>query len=385
MNRGTILIAGSLAQRPDCGGHAWVFLQYLLGFQRLGWEVLFLDRLDDTMCHDRGGNHCGAADSWNIAYLSGTMNTFGLGGAWSLRCGGTTFGVPREQVLAKAHESALLLNVMGFLDDAEILAAAPRRVFLDIDPGFGQMWQALGLANIFTGHDAHVTIGENIGQPDCTIPVCGISWITTPQPVVLEQWPERGGAGSSFTTVASWRGPFGPVEYAGRTYGLRVHEWRKFAALPSAGGQSFEVAMELDDSENKDRTLLESNGWRLIHPRAVAAGAGDYREFVAGSRAEVMIAKNMYVATRGGWFSDRSICYLASGRPVLAQETGFSRNHPTGRGLLAFSTLDEATEGVRAINSDYAAHCRDAREIAESQFDSDKVLVRLLEKLGVAA
>lgn len=384
MRRGTILVAGSLAQRPGYGGHAWVFLQYLLGFRRLGWEVLFLDRLDDSMCRDRGGKQCSAKDSWNLAYISETMSACGLGGAWSVRCGDETFGVPRARVMEMARESALLLNVMGFLDDAEILAATQRRAFLDIDPGFGQMWQALGLAKMFTGHDAYVTIGENIGQPDCTIPTCGIAWITTPPPVVLDQWPVRGGAGcTAFTTVASWRGPFGPVEYEGRTYGLRVHEWRKFAALPLASGQNFEVAMELDESEKTDRALLESNGWRLLSPGTVAASIGDYREFVARSQAEVMIAKNMYVSTRGGWFSDRSICYLASGKPVLAQETGFSRNHPTGRGLLAFSTPDEATEGVRAINSNYAAHCRAAREVAESQFDSDKVLPRLLEKLEV--
>ena len=382
--RGTVIVAGSLAQRPGYGGHAWVFLQYLLGFRRLGCDVLFLDRLDAAMCRDRAGQPCPAVDSWNLASLAETMSACGLGDAWSLRCGDTTFGVPREHVLEKARESVLLLNVMGFLDDAEILAATQRRAFLDIDPGFGQMWQALGLAEMFTGHDACVTIGENIGHPGCTVPVCGIGWITTPQPVVLDQWPVRNGAGcTAFTTVASWRGPFGPVEYEGRSYGLRVHEWRKFAALPVTSGQRFEVAMDLDAADAKDRALLEANGWQLIPPRTVAGGIADYRSFVSGSRAEVMIAKNMYVATRGGWFSDRSICYLAAGKPVLAQETGFSRNHPAGHGLLAFSTPEEAAEGVRAINADYAAHCRTAREIAEAQFDSDKVLTRLLGKLEV--
>ena len=368
MKHGTIIVAGSIAQRPGCGGHAWVFLQYLLGFRRLGFDVLFLDRLD-------------AADSANVRWLANVLGDV----AWSLNCGGETLGLPRARVLEKTRESVLLLNVMGFLNDGEILAAAPRRAFLDIDPGFGQMWHALGLADIFAGHDAFVTIGENIGQPDCTVPACGMDWITTPQPIVLEKWPVRNGAScTAFTTVASWRGPFAPVEFAGRTYGLRVHEWRKFAALPNATAQSFQVAMELDAAESRDRALLESNGWQLLDPHNVGA-IDDYREFVSGSRAEVMIAKNMYVATRGGWFSDRSICYLAAGKPVLAQDTGFPRNHPTGRGLLTFSTLEEAAEGVRAINADYAAHCRAAREIAESQFDSDKVLARLLAKLDVEA
>ena len=378
----SIVIAGALAQRPNHGGHAWVFLQYLLGFRRLGFDVLFLDRLDAAMCRDAAGQPCDAADSANVRWLANVLGDV----AWSLNCGGQTFGMPRARVLEKTRESVLLLNVMGFLDDGEILAAAPRRAFLDIDPGFGQMWHALGLADIFAGHDAFVTIGENIGQPDCTVPACGLDWISTPQPIVLEKWPVRNGAScTAFTTVASWRGPFAPVEFAGRTYGLRVHEWRKFAALPNATTQSFQIAMELDAAESRDRALLESNGWQLVDPHSVAGAIDDYREFVSGSRAEVMIAKNMYVATGGGWFSDRSICYLAAGKPVLAQDTGFPRNHPTGQGLLAFSTLEEAAEGVRAINADYAAHCRAAREIAESQFDSDKVLARLLAKLEAAA
>lgn len=365
--RGTIVIAGSLAQRPGYGGHAWVFLQYVHGFRRLGYEVLFLDRLDVP---DAAGTR------WIADVLGGIP--------WSLRCGGETLGMTRRHVLEKVRESVMLLNVMGYLDDAEILGVAPRRVFLDIDPGFGQMWQALGLATMFKGHDAYVTIGENIGKPECSVPTCGIDWLTTPQPVVLDQWPVRNGAScTTFTTVASWRGPFGPVEYDGRTYGLRVHEWRKFAALPTASGQAFDVAMEMDDVDAKDRTLLESNGWRLVDPRSVAGGIGSYRNFVSGSRAEVMIAKNMYVATRGGWFSDRSICYLAAGKPVLAQDTGFSKYHPTGRGLIAFSTPEEAADGVKAINADYSAHCRAAREIAEAQFDSDKVLTRLLDELEV--
>ena len=366
--RGIVVIAGSLAQRPGYGGHAWFFLQYVHGFRQLGYDVLFLDQLD-------------APDPAGMRWLAEVLGDV----PWSLRFGAETLGMTRRHVVEKVRESAILLNVMGYLDDEEILAAARCRVFLDIDPGFGQMWQALGLATMFAGHDAYVTIGENIGQPDCTVPTCGIDWLTTPQPVVLDQWPVRNGAScTAFTTVASWRGPFGPVEYGGRTYGLRVHEWRRFAALPAASGQAFEVAMELDAADAKDRVLLETNGWRLADPRTVAGGIGDYREFVSGSRAEVMIAKNMYVATRGAWFSDRSICYLAAGKPVLAQDTGFSKYHPTGRGLLAFSTPEEAAEGVKAINADYSAHCRAAREIAESQFDSDKVLTRLLEKLEVA-
>ncbi len=385
MKRGRVIIAGSLAQRPGVGGHAWVFLQYLLGFRRLGFEVLFLDWLDAGMCRDKAGGNCSAEDSWNVHYLADVMTQAGLPDAWSLSFnqGAQTLGRPRAAVLDFARETDVLINVMGFLSDAEILASVRRRVFLDIDPGFGQMWQELGLAAVFGGHDAYLTIGENIGQPDCTIPTCGLEWITSPQPVVLDEWPvTRAADDAPFTSVVSWRGPFGPVEYAGQTYGLRVHEFRKFATLPRATGRRFDLALDIDPGEARDLTLLQENGWNLLDPRAAVSGTDGYRSFIQRSKAELMVAKNMYVQSRSGWVSDRSICYLASGKPVLAQETGFSRRYATGEGLLAFTTLEEARDGVEEISRDYVRHCRAARAVAEEHFDSDKVLARLLEKIG---
>lgn len=382
MKRGTIIIAGSLAQRSGQAGHTWVFLQYLLGFKRLGWDVLFLDSLDTTMCRDVRRKPCRVEDSENVAYLAEVMEQFGLGTWWSLSCGRVTLGVPRAAVLEKARQSPLLINVMGFLTDAEILALPERRAFLDIDPGFGQMWKELGLADVFAGHDAHITIGENIGQPDCAIPSCGFKWITTPQPVVLEQWAKAGEpTNRAFTTVASWRGPFGPIEYRGRTYGLRVHEFRKFATLPKIANQSFDLALEIDASDTKDLNMLRENDWNLIPPATIASTVDSYRTFIHQSMAELMIAKNLYVDTRGGWFSDRSICYLASGRPVLAQDTAW--RFPRGVGLIGFTTLDEAVDGVHRITSDYAAHSRHARQIAEEYFASDVVLGTLMRKLGI--
>src|SRR5215213_9618885 len=198
MSQGVLIVCGSLAQRPGYGGHAWVFLQYLLGFQRLGWEVLFLDWLDQNMCADVSGRPCAVEDSWNMQYLAEVMEQAGLCDAWSVNYnqGERTLGLAREKVLGKAKDAELLLNVMGFLSDWEILALPQRRVLLDIDPGFGQMWQELGLATVFGGHDAYVTIGENIGAADCTVPTCGLNWITSPQPVVLDRWlAQTGNAG----------------------------------------------------------------------------------------------------------------------------------------------------------------------------------------------
>jgi hypothetical protein len=246
------------------------------------------------------------------------------------------------------------------------------------------MWRALGLHDAFQGHDIYVTVGESVGAPECTIPTGGIDWITTPQPVVLEHWPSQAGRGRAFTSVGSWRGPFGPIEFEGATYGLRVHEFRKFADLPRRVSEPLEIALDIDEADARDVELLRSAGWTLRDPRSVAADPWRYRSYVQESRAELMVAKNLYVQSRSGWFSDRSICYLASGRPVLAQDTGFSRHHPVGEGLLAFTTLDEAAEGVERIGADYALHSRAARKLAEERFDSDRVLGRLLGELGVA-
>jgi hypothetical protein len=371
--RPTIVVAGSVAQCPHRGGHAWVFLQYLLGFRRVGYDVLFLDRVDGE-----------AGDG--VRYLADVMQRFGLGGDFAVACqGGRSYvGLGRREVIERVRRSALLINVMGFFDDAEVLAAARRRVFFDIDPGFPQMWRELGLADVLKGHDDFVTVGLNVGREGCDVPTCGLEWVTTVQPVVLEHWPVREPkAAGPLTSVCTWRGDWGGVEYRGRVYGLRVHEFRKFVELPRLTGRPFELAVDIHPEETKDLALLDDNGWTRVDPRAAAGDTSGYRDYIARSSAEFMVAKNMYVRSRGGWFSDRSICYLASGRPVVAQDTGLACHLPTGDGLMTYSTLEEAAGGVGEVFRDYSRHARAARGLAVECFDSDKVLRRLLDKLGV--
>lgn len=379
----TVILAGSLAQKAGQGGHTWVFLQYLLGFKRLGWDVLFLDRLQPGMCFDEAGLPCTPERSVNLSYFLDVMDRCGLGESFALICdpAKACIGISRNQVMERTRSAAFLLNVMGFLRDEEILACARQRVFLDIDPGFGQMWRDLRLADIFRGHDKFVTIGENIGQPDCAVPTCGLPWITWRQPVVLDQWEPVFRESGRFTSVGSWRGAYGPIEYHGKTYGLRAHEFRKFAALPRRCGQSFEVAFNINPAEVKDLQLLQEYGWRLTDPKAVAYDPWIYRDYIQNSKAEFMVAKNAYVQSRCGWFSDRSICYLASGKPVLAQDTGIRSIYPHHAGLLIFSTLEEAISGVEEISRDYARHARAARKIAEEYFDSTNVIRDLFSKL----
>ncbi len=369
----TVVVAGALARRPHQAGHTWQFLQYLLGFRELGWDVLFLDHVEPE------------AGSPELDYFRDVMEAFDLVDSCALLSkGGTVFGVSRDEALARVRSSALLLNVMGYLDDEELLAAAPLRVFVDTDPGFGQMWRALGLADVFAGHDRYVTIAENIGLPGCEIPDCGLEWVTTRQPVSRAHWYPNGANGSgSFTTIGAWRGPYDAIEYEGRRYGLRVHEFRRFLDLPGATGAQFELALELDPADERDAEALRTRGWRLVDPRAVAGDPFAYRRFVCHSKAELMVARGIYVHTRSGWFSERSSCYLASGRPVLAQDTGLAGHLPLGEGLLTFSTLEEAAAGVEAIEGDYPRHSRAAAELAAEYFDARVVLGRLLSKLGI--
>jgi hypothetical protein len=366
----TIVVGGAIARQPGRAGHAWMYLQYLLGFRRLGFEVLFVDWLESP------------PDCAGVEYLRAVMDQFGLADRWTLLCEGDAIGMPLRELLDRATGAVCLLNFMGYVVDEDVLAAPDKRVLLDIDPGVGQMWHELGMADIFAGHDVHVTIGERIRAPDCSIPACGIDWVTSRQPVVLDEWPRTNGGGRRFTSVGAWRGPFAPIEFQGETYGQRVHEFRKFVELPRRVRAEFELALAIDTDDEADRLLLEEHGWRLVEP-AVAAGTPDaYRHFVQRSSAELLVAKGMPVKTRSGWFSDRSVCYLASGKPVLAEDTGLEELYPVGEGLLTFSTLEEAVGGVEEILRNYARHAAAARQLAVEYFDSDKVLPRLVEAVG---
>jgi hypothetical protein len=365
----TIAVSGAVAQRPRRPGHAWVFLSYLLGFRRLGHEVLFIDRLDSPE---------------HAPWLARAMSQGGLDDRYAALVGDseTTVGLPRRRVIEELRDSAFLLNVNGFLADEELLAAAPRRVYLDIDPGFAQIWEAEGLADSFAGHDDFVTVASNIGGPGCLVPSGGREWIATLPPVVLECWPVAP-QGRAFTSVGSWRGPFGPLEHRGASYGLRVHEFRRFLTLPAQVRAPFEVALDIDPEDAPDREALRESRWRVTDPLRQLASFAAYRRYVRDSMAEVSIAKSIYVGTRGGWFSDRSACYLASGKPVIALDTGFGAALPTGSGLLCFSDLDEAAAAAQEVRGNLAEHSAAARAIAEEHLDSDRVLARLLERLDV--
>ncbi|MBW3665224.1 MAG: glycosyltransferase [Actinobacteria bacterium] len=374
--RPSILLGGALASRPGVGGHAWVLLHYLLGFRALGWRVTLVDRLDRAALP--------AALDPTVAHreLRGVLRRFDLVNDYVCLTDEGTTG-PAAAGLDSTLSGSLLIDVMGFIGDHPLRDRASYRVFLDIDPGFPQLWRELGHADVLDGYDAYVTVGTAIGRLDCEIPRCGLDWIPTLPPVVLDHWPESPSPARTFTSVAAWRGPFGPIDQGGRRLGLRVHEFRRFLALPTRTHADFELALDIHPDETIDLERLAAQGWRLVDPAKVAATPDDYQTFVRSSGAEFMVAKNLYVDTRGGWFSDRSACYLASGKPVLFQDTGLAGSLPDGLGLLLYADLDSAVAGVHEILANYEGHARAARALAIEHLDARRVLTTLLDRLGI--
>jgi hypothetical protein len=355
------IVSGALANKPFNGGNAWTRLSLLLGLRRLGFEVFFIEQRERPTRLQR-------------SYLDRVLAAFAIPGA---------LVEPRQPTPVSAVEAAeaadVLVNIGGHLTLTALKAQPRHKIFLDDDPGYLQLWQAAGLlGEQLAGHDAYFTYGTNVGRPHCPIPTVGLPWRPTFPAVVLEQWPQTGGRLDRFTTVASWRGPYGRAQQNGRTYGVKAHEFRKLIGLPRRVEPRFEIALEIDDADVYDRRLLEANGWLLVDPRVAAGTPQAFRDYVLTSGAEFSVAQGMYVETGSGWFSDRTTRYLAAGKPVLVQDTGFSRSLPVGDGLLVFRTQEEAVSGVKRIAADYAAHSAAARALAEGFFDSDRVLADLL-------
>jgi hypothetical protein len=383
----TVVVSGALANRCANGGGAWVRLNWVLGLRRLGHDVHFVEQIGRGACVDATGGPAAFADSANLDYFRRVTGAFGLTGSATLvyEGGEQTVGLGYPDLLDLAASADLLVNLGGHPPPGPLLGRFRRAAYVDLDPGFTQFWNAdPGTPFTVPEHDDYFTVGANVGAPGCPIPTDGLRWRPIRPPVVLDQWPVTAAdSGRGFTTVASWRGPFGPIPFAGRMLGLKAHEFRKFLDLPARTGLPFEVALNIHPADAKDRAALESRGWKLVDPAAVAADPLAFRQYVQGSAAEFSAAQGVYVETGSGWFSDRTACYLAAGKPVLVQDTGLGRHLPVGEGLVTFRTLDEAAAGAEAICRDYERHSRAARSIAEEYFDSDQVLGRFLEEVGV--
>jgi len=371
-----------IAGDPWQGGATWAVLQYVLGLRRLGHEVFFVEPIQPKALRPTGS---GLSNSDNARYFQSVCDEFSLRDHAALLIAGSreTVGLSYDELQRIAARADLMLNISGLLTDTELTAKIPVRAYLDLDPAFNQLWHDVQKIDMrFVGHTHHVTIGQNIGNADCSVPTCGLNWITTWQPIVLEHWPvAKEITHHALTTIANWRG-YDSIDWNGVNYGQKVHSLRQFISLPTFTEEKFSLALAIHPDETKDLAALRANRWQLLDPANVANTPQVYAHFIRGSKAEFGIAKTGYVNSRCGWFSDRSICYLASGRPVVAQDCGIRNLLPCGEGLFAFNTSDDVLAAIDALNSDYGRHAKRAREIAEEFFDSDKVLKRLLENIG---
>ncbi|MGE3509187.1 MAG: glycosyltransferase family 1 protein [Vicinamibacterales bacterium] len=368
-----ILFAGIIARYPF-GGVTWCSLMYLLGLRALGHEVFYIEDTGECV-YDPVQNTRATDPTYGTSYIHAALAPHGLGDRWCfVNYDGTYHGRSAEDVRRYCADADVYLNLSGgswFWRDE--YARIPRRAFIDSDPAFTQLAIAKAdpwYVDFFTRFDRLFTFGANIGTPASPIPVGDFTWHKTWQPVTLDDWRTSAPPGPHFSTVMTWQ-----IESFADVGGNKDQEFLAYLDLPSRTSQSFELAI------NGPQALLRDHGWGTVPAMEYSRTPGRYRDFIHHSRAEFGVAKRTYVANRSGWFSDRTECYLASGRPALVQDTGWAAHLPAGEGLLAFSTPDEALAGIDRINSDYARHARRASELAVEHFEAGRVLSRLLAEV----
>jgi hypothetical protein len=341
-----IVLAGMICRDPGQGGATWAVLNWALGLLTLGHDVILVEQLPQppTRRQSEYALHLGRSYDLDVRVFSGAA--------------------PEELRTALAGTD-LLVNLSGVLRDEALMAAIPRRMYVDLDPAFTQAWATDGVDMGLAGHTAHVTVGLAVGTPASLVPDAGVRWLTTVPPVVPERWgthdrlPVRLKAA---TSVGHWRS-YGTAAIGGQALGQRAHSVRELIDLPSRTRMPIRLALGISPQETADLRALDANGWMLADPAKVAGTPGTYRRFVAGSLAEIGIAKQGYVVSRSGWFSDRSVCYLAAGRPVVAQDTGFSAHLPVGEGLLAFHDTATAAAALDDVQSNWERHSAAARRV----------------------
>lgn len=390
MKRKKLIAVGFMAQCP-IAGVIWQHLHYIVGLQRLGHEVYYIE---DTLrpfynpvLFDWGDDY-----SYGAANLAKLAIQFGFEGRWGLRARHTPdqdcIGLSKARLLELYKEADAILNICGAQELNEDMLQNPHLLYIESDPAVEQI-------KVDQGHQPTIdclrrqhrlfTFGEEIGTKHFPVPLHGFQWLPTRQPIVTDLWDTAAPAFGSalFTSIANWStAGTKDIEWRGDTYlWSKSLEFLKFIEAPVLSGEPFELATDIPDQAAAE--LFRKNNWRLLSPTAMSADYELYRRYIQGSKGEFTAAKDQYVRLHTGWFSDRSACYLAAGRPVITQETGFTKHYGQQRGLFAFQNPGEIVEAVKAINADYPSHCRAAREVAKEYFEAEKVLASLLDRAGI--
>lgn len=385
-SRGRIIVFGILFWYP-LAGVTFQFLHYLLGLRRLGYDVYYVED-SGRWIYDPHLNDLSPDASGNVEAIAPILEAHGLVDRWVFRGaypGGRCYGMS-ETALRDLYKTAdAFLNVTGAQELREEHLQVPRRIYVESDPFASQVKVTKGdegMIRALAHHDTLFTFGECVGSPVCDVPVERFTWLPTRQPVVLDLWSQCAPiGGDKYTTITTWHNKGKDIDYRGETwYWTKDREFEKFLNLPRQRSVQLELAATVP-LPVKD--LLHKQGWLTADSIELSRNAVSYRNYIQNSRGEFTVARDQYTRPRTGWFSDRSACYLAAGRPVITQETAFSRHLPTGNGLFAFTTMDDILRAIDTIESDYRGQCGAAREIAHEYFAAEKVLPGLMDRAGL--
>jgi len=368
-------------------GVAWQAIHYLLGFQQLGWDVYYVEDSGASPYDPEAASVTGEC-SYAVRYIGDVMRRFGLGDRWAYldMMRNEVHGRTRAELDDLYRTSSAIVNLCGATAPRPEHKQGGKLVYVETDPVYEQFKIALGeetSLEFLRSHDVLFTYGENIGAPDCPVPTVGFTWHRTRPPVVMECWDGATDLSArAFTTIASFSNKGKDITYQGVTYRWSKDEnFLRFLDLPRRTPQPFTMAMKPSDPAIEQR--VRDAGWALVDPETTSRDVDDYRRFIQESRGEFTVAKDIYVRPRSGWFSDRSVCYLAAGRPVVTQDSAFGKFIPTGDGLFAYSTMEEAVDALARVNADYAHHSAAARRVAREHFGVEPVLRRMLADAGL--
>jgi hypothetical protein len=383
--KGKLIVTGIIFWYP-LAGVTYQFLHYLIGLRRLGYDPYYIED-SGRYVYDPILNDLSPEAGPNIQRVAPILEQHGFGSRWAFRGaypGGKCFGMSEEAILQLYSEADALLNVTGAQELRSEQFTCRRRIYVESDPFASQVRAEQGdkeTLSALAGHDTHFSFGENLGSPDCDAPMNGTKWQPTRQPVVLDLWRHSFPPGAAYNTITTWHNKGKTVTYRDDTYyWTKDREFEKFLDLPHKSRASFEIAATVN---TKVQQLLGNHGWRQLDSVSLSRDMESYRMYIQQARGEFTVARDQYTRPNTGWFSDRTACYLASGRPVITQQTGFSKFLPTGRGLFAFKTMDDILAAVETIESDYEGNCRAAYDIAAEYFSAEKVLGALMDRAGL--
>jgi hypothetical protein len=390
MKKKKIVVIGFMGSMP-IAGVIWQHIHYIVGLRRLGHDVFYIED-SARLPYNPETFEVNNEFDYAARLLTQLSGEFGFKNRWAFCArylrGQPTAGLSLLRIRELYRDADAILNICGAQELNDDLLVSDRILYIESDPGVEQIKIDKGVrstADYLWRHHALFTFGENVGTKTFPVPKHEFEWLPTRQPIVIDLWKTNRAPPQAavFTSVANWStSGLKDITWRGDKYlWSKSREFIRFVAAPKKSGEIFELATNIEDRST--RWKFERNGWRLISPLQLSVDYWLYRDYIHRSKGEFTVAKDQYVRLNTGWFSDRSACYLAAGRPVIIQETGFTKNYGGKAGLLSFGSLGEIVDAVKTINADYAKHSRAARALAREVFEAGKVLKSLLDRAGI--